>query len=297
MIFHIPAYLFLPLFSSILYTVSVIIFKKILKTGVNSWVINFLSNIASGTLAVPFYFVDPLSSHHASFFQPFIVGLLFLVGQTTSFFALKSGDVSVATPLLGIKVILVALFTVIVLAQPVSLELWVAAFLASSAFILLRGPRDQVHTNFTATVAYSFISALCFALCDILIQKWAPAYGSGKFLALMFMSVSIYSLGFIPFFRTAPLSYSSATWRWLIAGVLFIALQTIGMAIALSYFGNATEVNIIYSLRGIWSVLLVWWFGQWFENREKDAGKTTMVARLVGSMLLFAAIVLIVIKY
>jgi drug/metabolite transporter (DMT)-like permease len=219
-----------------------------------------------------------------------------MVGQMASVLALKQGDVSVATPLLGMKVLLVAIFTVIVLCQPVSLGLWAAAFMATFAFVLLRGPKGRSRSNFLSTVLYSLLCAASFALCDILIQKWAPSCGSGKFLALMFMIIAVLSLGFVPFFRFKPFSYSLLTWKWLWWGISCIAVQAVGMGIALSYFGNATATNIVFSSRGIWSVLIVWRLGAFFGNTEREAGARTMVARLAGSTLLFAAIALVIIK-
>jgi EamA-like transporter family. len=290
-------YLLLPFVSSIIYTFSAVIFKKLLDDGVNPWFINFLSNVATCVLALPLLFADPMLMHSMPFVRPLIAGLVFMVGQMASLLALKHGDVSVATPLLGMKVLLVALFTVIVLYQPVSPGLWAAAFMATFAFVLLRGPKSRSRSNFLSTVLYSLLCAASFALCDILIQKWAPSCGSGKFLTLMFIIIAVLSLVFLPFFRLEPLSYSSKAWKWLSWGIFFIALQALGMGIALSYFGNATATNIVFSSRGIWSVLIVWRFGALFGNKEKEAGTNTMIARLAGSTLLFAAIALVIIKH
>ena len=292
-----PVYLLLPFLSSIIYAFSAVIFKKVLDAGTDPWFINFLSNAATCVLALPLLFADPMPLGAMPLARPLIAGVIFMVGQMASVLALKQGDVSVATPLLGMKVLLVALFTVTVLHQPVSPGLWAAAFMAAFAFVLLRGPQGGSRSNFMSTVLYSLLCAASFALCDILIQKWAPSCGSGKFLTLMFIIIAVLSLVFVPIFRAGPLSYSLKTWKWLGWGILFIALQAIGMGIALSYFGNATATNIVFSSRGIWSVLIVWRLGALFGNKEKDAGKKTMVARLAGSTLLFAAIVLVIIKH
>jgi drug/metabolite transporter (DMT)-like permease len=292
-----PVYLLLPFASSILYTFSAVIFKKVLDAGVNPWFINFLSNVATCVLALPLLFADPMPLRSMPIAQPLIAGLIFMVGQMASVLALKQGDVSVATPLLGMKVILVAAFTVLVLCQPVSIELWAAAFMATLAFVLLRGPKGRSRSNFLSTALYSLLCAASFALCDILIQKWAPSCGSGKFLTLMFIIIAAASLGFVPFFRFGPRLYSPETWKWLWWGIFFIALQALGMGIALSYFGNATATNIVFSSRGIWSVLVVWRLGALFGNKEKDAGAKAMTARLAGSTLLFAAIALVIIKH
>lgn len=292
-----PLFLLLPFASSVIYTLSAVIFKKVLDNGVNPWFINFLSNVATCVLALPLLAADPMPLHGMPLVRPLMAGLVFMVGQMASLLALKQGDVSVATPLLGTKVLLVALFTVLVLGQPVSFKLWAAAFLTTFALVLLRGPKGGSRTNFLSTVLYSLLCAASFALCDILIQKWAPSCGPGKFITVMFIFVAFSSLVFLPFFRLAPLSYDKKTWKWLCYGIVFIAVQALGMGIALSYFGNATATNIVFSSRGIWSVLIVWRFGKLFGNREKEAGPRTMVARLAGSTLLFAAIALVIIKH
>ena len=136
-----PVYLLLPFASSIIYAFSAVIFKKVLDAGVNAWFINFLSNVATCALALPLLFADPMPLGAMPLARPLIAGAIFMVGQMASVLALKQGDVSVATPLLGMKVLLVALFTVIVLHQPVSPGLWAPAFMATFAFVLLRGPK------------------------------------------------------------------------------------------------------------------------------------------------------------
>lgn len=66
------------------------------------------------------------------------------------------------------------------------------------------------------------------------------------------------------------------------------------ICLALGFYGNATAVNILYSSRGIWSVVLVWLLGGWFGNSEREQGKEVMVRRLVGAFLLFLAIILVI---
>jgi len=291
-----PLYLLLPLASSVFYAISAMIFKKVFDSGVNPWLLNFLSNIATCILAVPLLFVDGTHARGMPLYQPICVGLIFMVGQMSSMLALKQGDVSVATPLLGMKVFLVAVFTVLVLNQGVSLGLWAAAAMVTISFILLRGPKGGQRGHFLSTVLYSLLCASSFALCDILIQKWAPACGSGRFLGYMFIEIGLASIIFLPFFGGMIFSYSKKTWKWTSYAMFFIALQAIIMGIALSYFGNAAAMNIVFSSRGIWSVFIVWRFGAIFNNKESDAGKNVMLARLAGSTLLFAAIALVIIK-
>ena len=51
---------------------------------------------------------------------------------------------------------------------------------------------------------------------------------------------------------------------------------------------------MVYSARGLWSVLAVWWVGHWFGNSERNQGSPVFRMRLLGSGLLLLAIVLAV---
>jgi len=59
-------------------------------------------------------------------------------------------------------------------------------------------------------------------------------------------------------------------------------------AIALS--GDPVGVNIVYAVRGLWSVILVLWIGKWIGNREAGRSGAVLVSRAIGAALLFGAV-------
>ena len=83
-------------------------------------------------------------------------------------------------------------------------------------------------------------------------------------------------------------------WRWLAPGAALLGLQACGIAYAIIVFRSATTTNIVYNSRGVWSVLLVWTVGHWFDNAERAQGHGVMGRRLAGLLLLLAAIFLVV---
>ena len=96
--------------------------------GVNEYMTGGTDNAVAKVEAPPTWWQSapgwwPLSM----LWQPLIGGLLFLAGQVFTFLALNSGDVSVATPVLGVKIVLVALSSVLLLPDPVPLRWWIAA--------------------------------------------------------------------------------------------------------------------------------------------------------------------------
>jgi hypothetical protein len=72
-------------------------------------------------------------------------------------------------------------------------------------------------------------------------------------------------------------------------------VQSITFVSALAVFGKATNANIIYASRGLLSVLLVWMIGHWFQNAEQHLGPKVMRWRLIGTLLMMSAIVLVIV--
>ena len=59
-------------------------------------------------------------------------------------------------------------------------------------------------------------------------------------------------------------------------------------SIALS--GDPVGVNIVYAVRGLWSVLLVAWIGKWLGNREAGLPRSVLWLRGLGAVLLIGAV-------
>jgi hypothetical protein len=59
--------------------------------------------------------------------------------------------------------------------------------------------------------------------------------------------------------------------------------------------GHAASINVVYSSRGLWSVLLVWWLGHWVQSREQRLERHVLTARLAGATVMIGAIVLVLI--
>ncbi len=224
-----------------------------------------------------------------------LAGTAFFVGQVFTFLALSRGDVSVATPVLGMKVILVALFTVLIVGTGVPARWWWAAGLTAVATALLGGGKKRAEAgSFAHSLAYGLVAAGSFAMTDVLTQKWARFWGFGHFTPVMFGTLAVLSFGLIPFFHGPLRALPASAWRWLLPGCALLAAQAIGVAYSIVTFGDATRVNILYNSRGMWTVVIIWSVGHWFGNEERDQGHAIMGRRLAGAALLLGAIVLAV---
>jgi len=171
---------------------------------------------------------------------------------------------------------------------------WIGASLTTVATGLLGRTGKASKRNQALTILCAFLSAASFAFTDVSCQKWVPVFGFGRFIPAMFLSSAVLSFALFPVFRGSLRDMPSRTWRWLLPGAGVLALQALGMAYAIGVHGHATVVNIVYSSRGMWSVLLVWFVGHWFQNEERQAhGHGVMATRLAGSGLILVAIFIV----
>ncbi len=284
----------IPLISAVGYAVAALTLKRATGEGVGPWRISFVTNLVIAAVFSPLWLrpaEQPANFLHVG--HAALAGLLFFIGQIFTFLALSRGDVSVATPVLGSKVIFVALFTVLFGTAAVTPAMWAAVFITAVATALLgSGGQRKDNAALLRSLLYGFTAALAFALTDVLQQRWVALWGFTHFAPTMFAFVALLSLGLIPFFQGSLRDLTSATWRWALAGGVLLGLQALGIAWSILAIG-ATTTNILYNSRGMWSVVLVMGVGHWFGNFERDLGRAVMLRRLAGSALLLVAIALI----
>jgi drug/metabolite transporter (DMT)-like permease len=290
------ASLLMPLACALIYVIGALTVKRAAAFGVGVWRTSFLSNMALAGLFVPVWFLYGGEIHPwADYWQPAVTAVCFFGGQALTFLALSRGDVSVTTPVMGTKVILVALFSSLLRVGEVPLQWWIGAALSTAAIGLLHLGGEARHRRVGLTVILAFCSATSFSLGDVLLQKWVHVWGWGNYFPPMALMIALLSCALVPFF-SAPLSaLPAAAWRWVAPGALLMAVNNAGVVVAIVLVGSATVVNIIYSVRGLFSVLLVWLIGHWFTNDEKHLGGRVLRLRFFGATLMVAAIVLVLI--
>jgi drug/metabolite transporter (DMT)-like permease len=288
------AVIVLPLLAALLFTISALLLKRSSELGAGLWRTAFVCNVLSGVLYSGLLGFGGPPVRVALLWQPACVALCLFAGLLTQFLALEKGDVSVAVPVLGLKVVVVALLSPLLTSDSVDARSWAAVVLCVSGIALLNlkhaGRRPH---NIGITLLAAGFTAVSFAMFDVLVQRWGPAWGVGRLLPLVFGINAVLSLGLILKFR-APLSaLPRQTWKWLLGGGVFLGLQSILFVSTLAVWGKATVANVMYSSRGLLSVVLVWLVGHWFANREQGLGARTLTWRLAGAALMLGAIVLV----
>ncbi|MBA4137419.1 MAG: hypothetical protein C0518_08910 [Opitutus sp.] len=292
-----PVHLLIPLACAFVYVIAALTIKRAGSFGVGVWRTSFVANWAMFLVFVPWWFAFGGTVHPlAEYWQPAVTGLCFLGGQIFIFLAISKGDISVTTPVMGSKVIIVALFSSLLRVGEVPLKWWIGAALSAAAVALLHaGERAGRHRHVGATVLLATLSAASYGLGDVLMQKWVPTWGTASYFPPMFLCVGLYSFAFVPFFSAPLRALSGEAWRWVGIGALLMAVNNAGIVLTLGIWGGATAVNIVYSARGLMSVLLVWAIGHWFASTEQHLDARVLRFRLIGAALMVAAIALVLI--
>jgi hypothetical protein len=84
-------------------------------------------------------------------------------------------------------------------------------------------------------------------------------------------------------------------WRWGAIGIMLLALQATTLATAIGVYGDATGVNVVYGSRGLWSVILVALVAKHLGVAEGTRDPMTLIVRLAGSVLILAAVIVVVV--
>lgn len=286
-----PLHLLFPLLSSLLFPIGLMFVKKAAQHGAGSWTVTFVANLCAASVFSALWLLGGARQDWTLMWQPGLVALLFVGGQVFTFLAIDRGDVSVATPVLSVKVVLVALLLTIVAGQSLTASIWLAAFGATAGIALIqRSARPSDASRYLLSVAFALCAASCFAIFDVLVQRWAPAWGAGTFLPTMFWMAAALSLGFLPLIDRDAL-FKPRTFGLVLTGGLLIATQALFLVSTIAFYGDAARINIVYSLRGLWSVLLAWLFARWLAAGEANVTRRIMVSRLSGALLLTAAVI------
>jgi drug/metabolite transporter (DMT)-like permease len=289
------ALIVLPLLAAFVFTIGALLLKRASEFGAGLWRTAFVCNVIAGALFCGLLALGGPPVRVALLWQPLCLALALFAGMLAQFVALEKGDVSVAVPVLGLKVVAVALVTPLFTNDHVDARVWAAVLLSATGIVVLNRKQDgrRPH-NVGITLLSAGFAAVSFGAFDVLMQKWGPAWGVGRLLPLVYAMNGLLSFALIPKFR-APLSaLPRTTWRWLVPAACLLGVQSILFVGAVAVYGKAAIANVIYSARGLLSVVFVWLVGHWFANLEQGLGRRTLAWRLLGAALMLSAIVLVV---
>jgi drug/metabolite transporter (DMT)-like permease len=292
----ISPYLIMPFCSAIIYAVASVLLKRALKEGATSEQTFHFTNFAISLVFLPFFCFEKGAIQWANLWQPILVSFMFFLGNLTTFLAIKKGDVSTVTPLMGTKVVFVAVVMMLITKQMPTPALWGAAILTSVGIFLMGFSEFRKKTGSVGLSAILIIlaSALFFALQDVLLAHWSTNFGALTFMSLSMACLSGWSLLMWICQGRPSLKMPRASLKFSLVGGWFIGIQAALLGLALSFYHDATKINVIFATRGLWVLVVVAFLGGFFGNDEKKTAGKAFRWRIIGAILVTIAVMMVI---
>lgn len=288
-------HLLFPLAASLLLVCSLILINRVTARGVGTVTALFVVNVFSSLAFSMLWIFGGTLPSWALFYQPLVIAGLFMSGLVFTVLAVQKGDVSVATPVFGIKVVFVALLLVVVEQEDLPGTIWASVILASLGIGLIQWTGGHHPRRLFLTIVLALSAATCFAHFDVLVQRWAPIWGAGRFLPVTYWMVGLLSLGMLPWVDFQPLKDRKRRW-FVILGAALMASQALCIVCSIAVFGDAARINVVYSLRGLWGVTLAWLVARRWGGAEAELTHSRLFSRFIGAGLLTTAVILVILS-
>src|SRR6187402_1420956 len=137
---HLPYWLLLPAVAAVVYTVASLFFKRGYSEGAGTMQTFHCTNLVAMPFFLPLFFVNPGYLPLSDLWRPALTAALIYAGTLGTFAAIRRGDVSMVTPILGTKVLFVAIGVVTISEGTLSSGLWAAALLATAGIFFIGRP-------------------------------------------------------------------------------------------------------------------------------------------------------------
>lgn len=261
-----------------------------------------LAHVVMGVACLPLaWLLWPARGMSVAACMPPLVGSIacYLAGQAALLAALRRADASRVVPLLGLKIVMLALIVTFVQRTPLDGRQWLAVAMCVAAAAILQGRRDPVPAG---VVGLMLGASAGFAMADLQIVQLIDAveaaggggsrlWASGLAAATTYVCCGGVAAALLPW--TMP--RDAIDWS---AAVRYGAVWLGGMAALYACFGllGAVFGNVLQSSRGVLAVVIgaalahLGW-----HDLERKVDRATFVRRIAATLLMSAAIAVYVI--
>ena len=286
----------LPIMAAAMYCLSVVLVKAAAgKREISGVSILVMNNLLAGLVFAPQIFwaggMPPINIA----WQPLLAGAFCAAGNISTFICAERGEVSLMTPIMGVKILIVIFLAHILINESLPSSIILAGAVCCAAVFLMGWRKNSLkRAGAKTTIALALSACAFYAVCDVLLQKFSPNFEKGQLLGLMCAALALSIVPLLPrFFREAARAKS----RGIALGFFAAALMTgemFLMVLAITGSVGASLCNILYNTRGVMAVALVYIGGAKFESvRELDKGAAAR--RLAGSLMILAAVAAVLI--
>ncbi|PDH31563.1 MAG: hypothetical protein CNE95_00435 [Puniceicoccaceae bacterium MED-G30] len=242
-----------------------------------------VTNIAMALWALPLFFISRGEFELTAWLTAIGAGIALFLGRILSVKSLDIGDLSIVGPLLGMKTLLVAVFSFATGQKELTTWLWIAAVLATLGVILIQRGPQKFSKNRWRAARYAAGASILFAACDIMVVEARGQLGIGWLSPTLFITVAL----LVPFLGKHPAPPPQAV-KPIYLGSLIMGFQTSLVIFLIGITGEAVLINILYASRALWTVVVDRLYGR------GEAVAAFFIGRMAGAALLVSAIAIVI---
>ena len=254
-----------------------------------------LSHIIMGVIsitALPFLWLDSMPEYQTFMVSLFGATLFYFAGQAFLLLAIQKVEASRVSPLLGLKILILALISFFILNQPLNGLEWLAVAISVFAAIMLNWTGGRIPLW---SLVFVLLACFGYSLSDINIKMLVANFQEAGIVRASLLAVALsYTLsGFISLLLLPFLSgVTKSMWR---VALPYSLSWLAGMVFLFACFGLIGVVlgNIVQSSRGIISIL----FGvalayAGHQHLESKVAAGILWRRIAAAALMMTAIIL-----
>ena len=286
-----------PIFAAGLYCVSIMLAKYASRSGTFSGTsVLVMNNILSGLVFIPAIFFEETMPNWSIVWQPLSASCFCALGNIATFVCAERGEVSLMTPIMGIKIMFVILFARILLDANMPHTITIAGAICCIAVFIMGWSKNSLRTKkLGITLLLSFTACISYAMCDVIMQKYAPNFSRNAMLSLTSVAMPLSIIPFLPRFfkdisrsRKTTLAIGGMSAGFMIMEMYLMFLSIVGDV-------GAALCNILYNTRGIMSVVLMFIIGKFVANM-KELSNASALQRIVGATMILIAVIIVIYK-
>ena len=264
-------------------------------------------------IGLPFIWTPTLVTHFGDYALIMFLAIVFyLAGQFCLFMAQRTVDASRVVPLLGLKLLVLAVLNILVIplftgvrSESYGFFQWLGIFLTLSSAFILNKAGQRISWKSMGWVAVTCLGYASADTCITVLVRRLQKIGTvtqdpvltglaGPSLAAAFMSYVICGVvgaSLLPVFKIPKDMNRKAVWGWISPFALCWLTAMLFLYACFARIGTVNG-NIIQSTRGIMAILIGALLAKLgFTELEEKVGVSVLVRRLIAGVMMFLAIV------
>ncbi len=288
--------IFFPFIAAALYCISVIFVKLASRNKELSGVsVLVMTNLLSGTLFIPQIFFESQLPSLSIIWQPLLASAFCAVGNIATFICAEKGEISLMTPIMGIKILIVIMLARLFLDVELPHALTISGAICCLAIFIMGYSKDSLKSKkLVFTFVLAIIACASYAACDVLMQKYAHNFTRSAMLSLTTIMIPLSIIPLLPRFirevRVARISTISIGF----ASAAFMVIEMYMMFLSITGEVGAPLCNILYNTRGLMAIVFIYILGKRFASL-RELSKTSAMQRAIGATMILIAVAIVLV--